>query len=479
MHPGLAFDLLGAQIEAAHEIGVKTPVYLSAGLDERLARRHPEWLYRQQDESINWTRDFLTPGYHEFCLNTPYLELLLSQVEEVTRNYDVDGIFLDIVGARTCYCQSCVATLRGRGQDPRDRAAVVALGEEVYANYTRQVRERIHAIKPGTPIFHNGSHIRRGRRDLAEMNTHLELESLPTGGWGYDHFPLSARYVQQLGMDYLGMTGKFHLSWGEFGGYKHPNALRYETALSLANGARCSIGDQLAPSGKMDEATYRLIGAAYAEVEQKEAWCEGVTNIADVALLSVEAVPGKHRDDHSIQSDPGAVRMLLEGNVLFDIIDTDADFTAYKVIVLPDHIRLTAQLADQLNSYTAQGGKLLATGESGLNEAGDAFAVDLGVSWVSPSAYKPDYFRPDFSLPSLEQLPSSCTSKANWLNWPGHNLSASERSLISTVISSHSAPISIRQAPGSMQDLECPFMKAAFIWAGPYSMSTRPRGVWR
>ena len=33
-HPHLDFDLLGAQIEAAHEIGVKTPVYLSAGLDE-------------------------------------------------------------------------------------------------------------------------------------------------------------------------------------------------------------------------------------------------------------------------------------------------------------------------------------------------------------------------------------------------------------------------------------------------------------
>ena len=32
---------------------------------------------------------------------------------------------------------------------------------------------------------------------------------------------------------------------GEFGGYKHPNALRYETSLCLANGAACSIGDQL------------------------------------------------------------------------------------------------------------------------------------------------------------------------------------------------------------------------------------------
>ena len=35
MHPNLDFDLLGAQIEAAHEIGVKTPVYVSAGLDEK------------------------------------------------------------------------------------------------------------------------------------------------------------------------------------------------------------------------------------------------------------------------------------------------------------------------------------------------------------------------------------------------------------------------------------------------------------
>ncbi|MBR6050632.1 MAG: beta-galactosidase, partial [Clostridia bacterium] len=39
MHPTLTFDLLGAQIEAAHEIGVRTPVYLSAGLDEKMARR--------------------------------------------------------------------------------------------------------------------------------------------------------------------------------------------------------------------------------------------------------------------------------------------------------------------------------------------------------------------------------------------------------------------------------------------------------
>ena len=54
MHPHLDFDLLGAEIEAAHEIGVKTPIYISAGLDEKMARLHPDWLYRNADESTEW-----------------------------------------------------------------------------------------------------------------------------------------------------------------------------------------------------------------------------------------------------------------------------------------------------------------------------------------------------------------------------------------------------------------------------------------
>lgn len=402
MHPGLSFDLLGAIIEAAHEIDVKTPVYLSAGLDEQLAVRHPEWWIRPR---YGGHEDLFRPGYHQLCMNTPYLDTLLAQIDEVVQNYDADGIFLDIVGVRECYCASCVATVRGEGGDPRDIRVMRPLWERTYANYTRRVKETVHARRPGLPIFHNGGHIRRGRRDLAQMNTHLELESLPTGGWGYDHFPLSARYVQPLGMPFLGMTGKFHTSWGEFGGYKHPNALRYETALSLAHGAACSIGDQLHPLGAMDEATYALIGKAYQEVEAKEQWCLNTVNVADVALLSVEAA-GAHtaeggQDTFTGQSDAGAVRMLLEGNVLFDVVDLESDFNAYRVLILPDHVRIGAALQPKLDAFLAQGGRVLATGESGLRAAEDAFAVDLGARDAGINPYKPDYFRPLHPLPSL------------------------------------------------------------------------------
>ncbi len=422
MHPGLKFDLLGAMIEAAHEIGVKTPVYISAGLDEKLARRRPEWLIRDERERTNWAPDFMTPGYHQFCMNTPYLDLLIRQIEEVVANYDADGIFLDIVGVRKCYCQYCIASIRAMGKDPRDLDAMRQLWENTYRKYGQRVKDAIHALKPGMPIFHNSGHIRKGRRDLAAFNTHLELESLPTGGWGYDHFPLSARYAQTLGMDFLGMTGKFHTSWGEFGGYKHPNALRYETSLSLANGGGCSIGDQLDPSGKMDEATYALIGTAYEEVEAKEPWCKDVDNVADVALLSLESLDVYYNsggESRTNSSDNGAVRMLLEGKILFDVIDWEHDFHRYKVLILPDHAAVDDHLQAKLRAFVQQGGKILASGRSGMDPQYQRFAIDLGVKWLGAAPYRPSYFRPGFPLQSFNNAAFVCYAEGQLVELDG------------------------------------------------------------
>lgn len=400
-HPHLQFDLLGNMIEAAHEIGVNTPVYISAGLDEKIARKHPDWLYRKKDESTSWVPDFNSPGYHLFCFNSPYLNVLLNQIEEVVKNYDADGIFLDIVNPKACYCQNCVHTLLEEGKDPYDEDNAKELGERIYANYTSSVRHIIDKYKPGLPVFHNAGHISKGRRDLAFMNTHLELESLPTGGWGYDHFPQSARYVHTLGIDFLGMTGKFHTSWGEFGGFKHPNALKYETSLSIANGAKCSIGDQLHPSGLMDPLTYKIIGEAYKDVKEKEQWCTNVKNIADVALLSYESQNHLKGKKEKNKIDIGAARILLQSHILFDVIDNDADFRTYKVIILPDRIRLNKTLKEKLEAYLLGGGKLLATGESGLSVDSNEFVLDMGVKWEEKCLNQPNYFNPSFELPTF------------------------------------------------------------------------------
>lgn len=407
MHPHLDFDLLGAQIEAAHEIGVKTPVYISAGFDHKAMNEHNEWLHVREDEYKNGGVNMEWVGYHKLCLNTPYLDELLAEVKEVCENYDADGIFLDIVGVDPCYCDTCRAELERRGMDINNPDDVNALAEEVYANYTRRVRETIDSVKPGLPVFHNGGHIRHGRRDLAYMNTHLEIESLPTGGWGYDHFPMSAAYVRTVGMDYLGMTGKFHKAWGEFGGYKHPNALKYEVALSSANGACCSIGDQLHPTGLMDNATYTLIGEAYKTVEEREPWLNGFKNKSDIAVLSSEAILNYNGIAlphwKTLSWNAGCARILLESNYLFDVVDTEADISGYKLLIMPDICVLDEKLAGKVKEFLANGGKVLASYESGLNPEKTDFAVDFGCKFEGVSEYKPTYIRPDGDLESLAQ----------------------------------------------------------------------------
>lgn len=406
MHPHLKFDLLKAQIEAAKEIGVNTPVYISAGFDHKYTVEHKEDLVIFEPD---YEPDFSEAGYHRICLNSPYLEVLLDQITEVLNNYDSDGIFLDIVDVNRCYCKHCRKTMADRGWDINDKQKAYELAEEVFVNYGKRVRETIDAVKPGHPVFHNSGHVTSGRRHLARMNTHLELESLPTGGWGYDHFPLSASYARTLGMDFLGMTGKFHESWGEFGGYKHPNALRFEAALSVANCACVSIGDQLHPSGEMDETTYSIIGKAYSELEQLQPWLGKGDYKSDIALLSQEAVMDyyEHPDFFTIgrdfDSNIGAARMLLEGQYQFDMIDIEADFDNYKVLVLPDMVKLDDFLTQKIKKFVSNGGKVLATGYSGVDADKKHYALDFGAKYIGESEYQPDYLRPLFDASPIGQ----------------------------------------------------------------------------
>lgn len=392
MHPHLEFDLLKAQLDACKEIGVKSPVYLSAGFDEKMAREHSDWLIRNLDETTDYTRDFSEAGYHRMCYNTPYLDKLLAEIDEVMTMYHPEGIFLDISTVMPCTCSYCRKSIVERGKDYRDPAAVLEQAEITFAEYTHRVEKIVHRHNPDCTIFHNAGHITRGRRDIAHANSHLELESLPTGGWGYDHFPMSAAYVMNLGMEYLGMTGKFHTTWGELGGFKHPNALRYETGLSLAFGAKCSIGDQLHPNGKMNEKTYQLIGKAYEEVEAKEPWCYDAENICDIAVLGEEACLTEAASRDTIHNgDIGANRVLLNGHYLYTFIDKEVDFNKFKVLILPDTVRLNKELANRLNAYLEQGGKLLLSGESGLWENEDVFAVETGAIYCGKNTYRPNY----------------------------------------------------------------------------------------
>jgi hypothetical protein len=409
VHPHLVRrNLLGEQIEACHALNIRVPVYITVQWDHYTASLYPEWRVMAPDGSFNGTPLYEAGFYRYLCVNTPYRDFLKAQTQEVLEMFPVDGIFFDIVQPADCSCYACRSAMASQGLEPSDAQARWSFALQSINDFKREMTGFVRQFNPDCTIFYNAGHIGPQLRLSSDAYTHFELESLPSGGWGYLHFPMSMRYARNLGLDCMGMTGKFHTSWGDFHSFKNQAALQYEVFNMLALGAKCSIGDQLHPSGKISRATYDLVRSVYAEVEKKEPWCADAEPVVDIGVFTPEEFQGSNAERLS-PALSGAVRVLTEGGHQFDVLDTSSNLDMYQVLVLPDHIPAAPALADRLRSYLDNGGSLIATYRSGLKEKKDEFSLrELGVFYRGPAPYSPDFIFPKGeigrSLPETEHV---------------------------------------------------------------------------
>ncbi len=403
VHPNLRRPtLLAEQIDALHARDIRAPIYITVQWDQASAEDHPEWLCRdsrgtpitevQEDQSFH---DAFAPGFYRFlCVNTGYREYLKFVTREVIEMHPTDGVFYDIVKPVACACTTCRAKMREQGLDPSDRQARIEYGYRVITEFMHEMSDLVRSLAPDATIFYNSSHISPAHRPWLDAFSHLELESLPSGGWGYAHFPLTMRYARTLGLDCMGMTGKFHTSWGDFQSFKNPAALEFECFHALALGGTCSIGDQLPPSGKICPHTYDLIGSVYRQVERKEPWCAGAEPVVDIGVLcTTDFARGTHKDLSPALL--GATRMLSEAAQQFDIIDEAADLASYRLLILPDDVKLSPAHARKIRDWLGQGGALIASCAGGLEEQGERFALpELGVTLRGEAEFSPDFLLP-------------------------------------------------------------------------------------
>ena len=390
-HPYLTRNLLKEQIEACHEVGIKVPIYITVGWDEFVAKNHPEWLERDQEGKPNGSGP-LKPGWKNMCFNTPYLDYVEKQTIDVLETFgkDVDGLFFDIIFQGSCCCNYCLDGMKEAELDPTKEEDRIVFATRVNNNLKNRLTKTIREYNQECTIFYNAGHVSPETRETLDAYTHLELESLPSGGWGYDHFPITARYARNLGQEYLAMTGKFHKSWADFGGFKNQPALEYECFTGLALGAKSSIGDQLHPNGAINKATYQLIGSVYSQVKEKEPWCDDVTAVTEIGVITPDIIPGIHERLHPAIK--GVSRMLAEAHYQFDILDEKMDFDKYKVLILPDVITLEETLQKKLENFMAKGGKVILSYKSGMDPAESRFTLkEMGVAYVQEAAYTPDY----------------------------------------------------------------------------------------
>ena len=404
--PNLDFDLTGAWVEAAHEIGVKAPIYITAGWSAKDADEHPEWRAVMKDGSYSCARFDLTASptmpkpdcsWIHMCLNDgPYCVHIYALTEEVCRRYkQVDGLFYDIIFVGgPCYCETCKAGMRAMGLDPEkeaDASYYYRIKHQAFMDKCRAIMEKYH---PDGSIFFNSGGADMYRPQYHAYQSHFEMEDLPTAWGGYDKMPLRAKYFSKTGKYYLGMTGKFHLVWGEFGTYKTKEALKYEARAMAMQGAGCSVGDQCHPDGSMEMQTYRNIGYAMDYYEKIEPYCFDGQSVANLGLYV----------SPSNDANLGVANTLAEYQLDYDVVYND-DFDRFDTVILPDTTVLTEAATEKLRAFVAKGGKVVAFGESLVKDG--QFVLDVGAQYVAPAPHDIDYLLLEPDVAPVADLPTA------------------------------------------------------------------------
>ncbi len=395
IHPGMDADkdLAGEMMDTCHEMGVYAPLYLTLGWSVLDAKEHPEWIARNKDGSYQGNNYDLHAGEQELkpetswlhlCSAGEYREYLYAMTREACERYKrLDGIFFDIVFVYdVCYCDECVKGMRRMGMSPdleEDAKKYYQIQKKITLDGLCGIVKEYH---PEASIFFNSGGAEIHMPQWHYASTHFEMEDLPTTWGGYDKMPMRARYFAHKGKDYLGMTGKFHRSWGEFGGFKTPEALTYECAALAANGARISVGDQLHPLGEMDLETYKNIGKAYSYIEKIEEYCFDNLETAKLGIML----------DKDEKRNEAMAKLILDCQIDFDIVYDEKDLLRFDTIILPDRYRLNEAMGAAFERYVEQGGKVLLLGGSGLKEDKDEFAFPMPFSYMGKSDYDKDFF---------------------------------------------------------------------------------------
>jgi hypothetical protein len=280
------------------------------------------------------------------------------------------------------------------GINAADEHAVRDFARMVLDRFKKRMTEWVRLFSDDCTIFYNAGHIGPCTRDSADTYSHYELESLPSGSWGYLHFPVTARYARTLGKDCLGMTGKFHTEWGDFHSLKNQAALEFECFRMLSFGFAASVGDQLEPNGRLNSGTYNLIGKVYRQFAEREEWARPAKALTEAALVTSEDPRFEHRIPESIL---GASQLLEELAVQFDLIDPSMSLNAYRLIFLPDDLIISTEFQNKLDAYVAGGGKVIACARGGLSETG-RYPASFGVDYLGKNEVFPDFVMPQADM---------------------------------------------------------------------------------
>ena len=400
--------LLRNYIDDSTKRGIGIILYANAHMVEpEEFHLHPEWGQRTAGEEAAMAYG----AYNYACVNSPWRERFFARIREALEQ-DIRGIFLDgpIFLAGGCHCSCCQKLFLGEYGHPLSeatRSELSAFKSEHIARFVKDVRAVIRESGKDVALYCNCL-------GLVENITGCTVDAVfpyvdligSEGGFLFYgnpnevslwHGSESAKFMESKsrGKPYVIFSAGNHQPWAREMHTVPETTLLYASA--VAGGANVWYGIHGlidcfdTPAG---EAAFRF----NRFLEQNEAYVCGTHRRAGTALFWSQRTADLFPEDNA-QTDftdakktsaprmcgsfrrefRGFSEILFRSHTQFAILDEtcikNGDLAEFGLLILPDACCLDAATAAKIRDFVANGGRLLATMESGrCDENGNRLA---------------------------------------------------------------------------------------------------------
>lgn len=364
-HKNVPQDLFGEVLAGLKQQGIRVIAYTTFSWDEYIARKHPEWLRVDVDGKPirhNLGQN-LYAKWNWICLNSPYRDFFLRQMDELIGNYDFEGLFLDIVfhrRAQVCYSPYCQQRWKEKygGEIPRDLqgsdyARYLDFRRENFEELFQQVREVGRKHNKRFMLTHNyGLTYRHDDYVATEFDPH---------GVDFYNPTLSAKlYRARAGGKEVELIGhRFNQHWDFM--IKPVELMRFEVATGIAHNCAVMYVDQPYIDGGLDKRVYQTLKKGFQAADELVPLVKGTVPYAEIGVLTSERSfdmdPATYRDF------AGAYEMLTELHWPFDVLTEEnlnqRDLAKYRVLIVPNIVYMSTAQVAEVRRYVEQGGSLL------------------------------------------------------------------------------------------------------------------------
>jgi hypothetical protein len=429
-HPGLkGRDAFGEVVELCHKNNIEVIAYYTLIFDNWAYSRDPSWrIVNAAGTSDMEHYDERGGRYGHTCPNSEgYREFTVKQVSDLVKKYDFESIFFDMTfWPHVCYCDNCkrryekeLGGVMPRIVDWNDPKwnAFQAKREEWLNEYAFLCTNLVKSIKPTVTVNHQYSLITQSWL-VGVTEDHTD----PCDYVGGDFYagPTEQGLICKL---FNSLTGSFEfhtsrcLNLQDHTTSKTAEHLKLQSCIALAHNGAFLFIDAVDPLGTMNPDFYKQMGVILAEFSEYEQYLGG-TIVADAAVLFDMWSKFDPRDSGKSVMDPGfhlgstaamphldavvsAVRALKEKHIPYTVIgrrNLKNAIDRYRLLILPDVLRLSGEAAEDIRAFVRAGGRVYASGRTGLDNLCDVFGIEvLGeteqqFTYMSPTAEGKHYF---------------------------------------------------------------------------------------